>query len=139
MFSKGRTKLILPLLLVIISLVLFITVFNVKPNEVVCKESKRGTPYCMYNGEIKGVYLNKKDGLILIFLDSKIKAEDASGIGYTVEDSNAVAISLSKDFEFATLTFDVLNEAFINGSDVKIHARGVYKGYLLIDRVWVNK
>jgi len=137
MVLNDKKKLTMFILLILISVVILSQYISVKPSKVICKESKRGTPYCLYQGEIKGIYLNKKDDLILIFLEEEIKAIEAHAIGYAVKDSNAVAISISSDF--STLSFDLLNDAFVNGYYVKIHARGVYKGYLSIDRIWVNK
>jgi len=127
------------LLLVISCLFLLLFLLRETPGKVKYKESIRGTPYCLYQGKITGVYLNNKDDLILLFLEDEINAEDAINFGYKIHNSNAVAISISENFEFAQLTFELLNDAFMQNNEVKIHARGVYKGYLLLDRVWVNK
>jgi len=106
--------------------------------EAICKSSETSTPYCRYKGEIDKIYINS-NGLALVFLNKKFNLEDAKEFGYVVSTGNIVAIDLNNQTQFSRELFDMATLALQQDLFVEIHARGTTNGYLVVDRIWVNK
>lgn len=126
-----------------LSICLIIALFAYKTyestdTEAVCKASDTTTPYCRYKGEIDKIYINS-NGLALVFLNKTFNIDDAKKFGYVVTAGNIVAIDLNNETQFSRELFDMATLAFQQDLFVEIHARGTTNGYLVVDRIWVNK
>jgi len=103
----------------------------------ICKNSEVDTPYCRYQGTIKKLYANS-DGLGLIVIDGIFSIEDAKKYGYEIKTGHMIAYSLKGDDKISTEMLGLIKLAFTEGFSIEIHARKVFKGYLTVDRVWVE-
>lgn len=111
---------------------------NVTPSEFICKSSADGSHYCRYKGPIERAYLNK-DGLALFFLDAKVKSEELDRRGFVgVKSFDGVALNVN-DSEINKSMSKLIEKAFFERKKVELHMREVSSGYLVVDRVWVNR
>ncbi len=100
-----------------------------------CKSSKTSTPYCKFVGNASQVYVNS-EGTGLVVIELPINIQSASDFGYEITSGSAFAFDLSD--QNGRMMFDLTTAAFFDDKVIEIHARGVKKGYLLADRVWVR-
>jgi hypothetical protein len=104
---------------------------------VKCKESQTATPYCMYKGKVKSVYVNE-NGLILIGIYETIDKTQASSVGFELKTLNYFAYQMTganRAFGEAILS---INQTAIDGDKlVEMHARGTLNGTVKIDRIWL--
>lgn len=102
-----------------------------------CKTSATATPYCMYKGQIKSVYVNEK-GLILIGLYESLNKEEALAVGFDLKTVNYFAYQMSADNgAFAEAILSLSQAAIDDGNQVEMHARETLNGTIKIDRIWL--
>jgi hypothetical protein len=95
-------------------------------------------PYCTYSGKVVQVYVNESN-LILLFLDTNFTQAQISGVGITgVSNLNAVSRDAASDPEFTKLLFATMLAAKASDATVNVQMRGVFNGYLEIDRIWLK-
>lgn len=95
-----------------------------------------GAPYCSYNGYVKGIYVNATDTIILYF-DTPLAAGSASSVGFTATNTNAAAIPISENPEFAKLFYSTALAAQASKRKVTIQMRYNHGSYLKMDRIWL--
>lgn len=103
-----------------------------------CKSSKTSTSYCKYVGKIEKVYINN-DGLVLIFLETEIPIDMAMKFNYKISSGKAIAFEITSDNSYLTsLIHNTAVEALSKKIEVEIHTRSTLKGYMKLDRIWLN-
>jgi hypothetical protein len=104
-----------------------------------CKTSKTSSPYCKYIGKISKVYVNS-DGLVLIFLDKNIPIEMAKKYNYEINSGQAIAFEITPENSYLTSKIhNMVMSAITHNMEVEIHSRKTIKGYMKLDRIWLEK
>lgn len=104
---------------------------------VKCKESDTSTPYCMYKGKVKSVYVNEK-GLILIGIFKVIDQKQANSVGFDIKTLNYFAYQIDDgDVLFGEHILSLSQTAIADDKLVEMHARGSISGIVKIDRIWL--
>lgn len=119
----------------VLALLFTLIINNWESPESVCKSSSRDTSYCRYKGVIEEIYVNS-DQLLLLKLKSDFGKESAKIIGYEVSSGRHMALDLTREENKAM--FSLVLSAFESNRSVELHARGLTKSYLTIDRIWVR-
>ncbi|GAA6204838.1 hypothetical protein [Thalassotalea sp. SU-HH00458] len=103
-----------------------------------CKSSATSTSYCKYVGKVEQIYINN-DGLVLIFLEKEIPIDMAMKFNYKISSGKAIALEITPDNSYLTsLIYHTAMEALTENIEVEIHARSTVKGYMKLDRIWLN-
>ncbi len=93
-------------------------------------------PYCSYQGKVSRIYINTGN-TILIYFDTLLDANAASGVGFTVTQRSAAAFDLNENPEFAKIFYSTALAAQASNRDIVIQMRGTLGGYLKLDRIWL--
>ncbi len=93
-------------------------------------------PYCRYQGKVQNIYINTGN-TILIYFDTPLDPNVASGVGLTITQPSAAAFDLDENPEFAKLFYSTALAAQASNRNITLQMRGTFAGYLKFDRIWL--
>ena len=120
--------------IIFLTTLIYLFSFNAKAGVPVCNSDYGG--YCAYRGNVKGVYVNAAN-MILINFDTPINVSDAGIAGFTITNGGAAAFPVSDNPEFAKMFYSTALSAQATNRNISIQMHGVYGGYLKFDRIWL--
>ena len=103
-----------------------------------CSTTTSGTPYCSYTGKVVQAYVNDSN-LVILYLDTNFTQTQLTAVGITgVTNLSSVARQISTDPEFSKMLYATMLAAKVSDSTVTVQMKGVYNGYLEIDKIWLK-
>lgn len=104
--------------------------------EPTCHTHSSG-PYCSYTGQVKELYINEHNAILLYF-DTALPSGAPASVGINgVVQRTATLVRLDSNPDFAKLFYSTALAALASGKTVKIHMRGESGSYLKADRIWI--
>lgn len=94
--------------------------------------------YCSYLGEVKSIYVNKSNH-ILIYFDTVAASGFADSVASGVTQQSAAILPIDEKPEFAKLFYATALAAQASGRNISIQMRDSLGGYMKIDRIWLAK
>lgn len=112
-------------------------VFDASKADSECLYNSKNEPYCRVSGVVDTLYVNHT-GLVVVKIKSNITKEKAKEFGFKIKNGTGFVMQLNAT-EASREMFSLLKLSHINGINVELHTHDVYKGYLQLDHIWLNK
>jgi len=101
--------------------------------------SSNSSPYCQYTGTVSRAYINNANA-ILVYFDTNMPVGEPQTVGFDSNVRSAAILVITPENEvFAKAFYATALTALAANKKVTIQMRGVYGGYLKMDRIWIVK